>query len=177
MSSNPAEAPPQPTGSDLELLRRRAERYARRVESEARHVATVVVFLRGEARYALPLEELREIRPLRGLCPIPGASPVVPGVVHHRGSMLSVHDLAALFRPDARPPEPHWLLLVEHGGERLGLMAEEVSGVEPVAESGLGQPPLTVGPAAAVLSGVLTDGTLVLNPSSLFTHREFFAAF
>lgn len=161
------------TPDELELLRRRAERYAKASLDDAEEAREAVTFVRGEGRYACPLNELREIRPLRKLCLLPRASSIVPGVVHVRGELLSVHDLAAFLDDPVAIPEGAFLLVVEHRGERIALVADEVLDVEAYKPSSVRALPLTVGNRATCFQGILADGTLLLQPAALFTNPEF----
>lgn len=162
--------------SDQELLRQRAARYARRVADAEQDTSSVIVFERGGTRYALALEALREIRPLKSFCAIPGASAVVPGVVHYRGELLSAHDLHALLSPGAAAAAPAWFLVIEQGRERLALLADLVQGVAVLPSRRLSPAPLALGDAAAGFRGVLDDGSLVLHPVGLLGLTDFLTA-
>ena len=96
-SHDRAEAPGERglTADEIDLLRRRAARYARRAKDEDITTEEVVLFTRGGASYAVVLRLLREIRPLKKLTLIPSAPRAVPGVFHYRGDILSAHDLGA----------------------------------------------------------------------------------
>ena len=83
------------TEAEIDLLLARAARYGKSAASAVEHAADVVVFQRGAGRFAAPLHALREIRPLRRMCRIPGASPCAPGVFLYRGEIVSLHDLDA----------------------------------------------------------------------------------
>jgi purine-binding chemotaxis protein CheW len=178
-ASNASVEESSPSGlgdAEIEILRTRAARYARGVEQIVEHVADVVIFARGDLRYAVPLPSLREIRPLRAACRIPGASPAVPGVFHYRGEILSLHDIEA-FLGGASPRPAPWVLIVEHERERLGLMADEVIGVEPARASALRPVPVTLGDAGGCFQGVLDAGVVMLGPARLFANQQFFSAF
>src|SRR5262245_1910482 len=112
--------------AEIELLRARAARYARQPDKKAEDVTHAVVLARGAARYAAPLPHLQEIRPLKGFSRIPGASLCVPGMFHCRGEILSLHDIEAFMVEGAGGRPAPWVLVLEHGGERIGLMADEV---------------------------------------------------
>jgi chemotaxis signal transduction protein len=160
-----------------ELLRRRATRYARRAAPLVEEVTEFVAFSRGAGRYALPLGGLREISPRPHLAYIPGASRVVAGAFHFRGELLSAHDLAVWLESEGALAEPEWLLVVEHAGMRLGLLANEVSGIEQLAASQLGPVPITLGQAGACFRGVIGGQVLLLEPERLFSTPAFFRAF
>lgn len=160
---------------ELEILRQRAARYSRRGQSDE-DSSSVVVFARGATRYAVPLESLREIRPLKSFCAIPGASAVVPGVVHYRGELLSAHDLQPFLAPGATAAPPAWFIVLEHQRERSALLADVVQGVERLLASRLSPPPLSLGEKANGFRGVLDDGVLVIQPAALWALPSFHAA-
>lgn len=175
----PANAADCATAAALDdaLLRRRAARYATRNAASEENPTPVLVFTRGLGRYAIPLESLREIRPLRTIAAIPGASAVVPGVFHHRGEILSAHDLEAFMGGGPGETTPAWVLVVENRGDRVGLMADEVIGVEPVTGEQVRPVPLTLGERGACLAGIVRREVMLLEPGALFKSASFFHAF
>ncbi|ATB30263.1 chemotaxis protein CheW [Melittangium boletus] len=158
------------------LLERRAARYARPGAPVLTTVVEYAAFGRGSGHYALPLVSLREVRPLRHLARVPGASPVVAGVFQFRGELLSAHDLAAWLGtgPGARA---EWVLVVEHAGARLGLLADTLAGIERLGASEWSAVPVTLGERGACFRGVLGGQRLLLEPERLFSTPAFFRAF
>jgi purine-binding chemotaxis protein CheW len=161
---------------DEALLRRRAARYAARGAPEAAEMAEHLCFRRGSGEYALPLVCLREVRPLRHVARVPGASPVVVGVFQFRGELLSAHDLAGWLGPGARA-RGEWMLVVEHGGSRLGLVADAVEGIERREAGLLGTVPVMLGERGACFRGMLGGQRLLIEPERLFSTPSFFQAF
>jgi purine-binding chemotaxis protein CheW len=162
---------------EIELLRIRAARYAERDDGHMVNVAEAVVFTRRGTSYAAPLAALREVRPLRGYCRVPGTSPAVPGIMHLRGEILSLHDLAAFMDPSSSAPSGAWVVVVEHGQERIGLLADEITGIEQYSTSCVRPVPVTFGERGVCLGGILDGGALLLSPSRLFATPAFFSAF
>lgn len=162
---------------DVELLEQRAARYALATERLATDVTDAVVFQRGRAKYALPLVTLREVRPLRSFCPIPCASPSVPGILHFRGEIISLHDVAAFMDPSAETENPNWVIVVEYMGERIGLGADEILDVERHSTAMVQPLPITFGDRGVICDGLLPDGSLLLSASRMFHTATFFAAF
>ncbi len=163
------------------LLRRRASRYAVRGALEVAEHGEYLFFTRGSGPYALPVDCLREVRPLRHVARVPGASPVVVGVFAFRGELLSAHDLAGWWtagsvEPGARA-RGEWLLVVEHGGARLGLVADAVEGIERRPTGQLGAVPVLLGERGACFRGLLDARRLLLEPERLFSTPAFFRAF
>ncbi|HUG54787.1 MAG TPA: chemotaxis protein CheW [Vicinamibacteria bacterium] len=91
------------------------------------------MFRRGDDTYGVDalgvVEVVGRLRPT----PLPGVRPLFPGVVHHRGRILAVLDLAALTAPGAPPPEEGGMVVVAAGEMRLALFADEIRGVATVS--------------------------------------------
>jgi len=138
---------------------------------------SVVTFRRGSGTYALPLTELKEIRPLNRFCRMPGASPIVPGVVHCRGELLSLHDLAYFASTEAPRETPRWVLVAEHCGKRLGVMADDVMDVIEIEVGAIHPGPVTLGDAGELFMGMTTDGVLVVAGPRMFDVPRFARAF
>lgn len=165
------------SGEEIELLRARAARYALRLDAPTSDRFEVVIFTRGSSRYAAVIDSLREIRPTKRLSPVPGASPSIAGVFHYRGEILGLHDLQGFVRGERASDVPAWTLVLEHDGERLGLAADDVVGVESVSAASLQPTLVTLGDAATCFQGLLEGGALLLQTARLFSTPAFFAAF
>ncbi len=155
------------------ILSQRAHRYAKRVDTaEGGEHQEMLYFDQGASQYAIALEHLREVRVLRGFCPVPGARTVVPGIFYYRGEVLSLHDLSA-YMTGRSGEEPRWVIIVEWERQRLGLMARDVVDVRRTSMAEIRPAPVTMGARANTLSGVL-DSTLILRTEALFTTAAFF---
>jgi purine-binding chemotaxis protein CheW len=165
------------SAEEIELLKQRAARYALASERQAVDLTDSVVFRRGNAKYAVPLVMLREVRPLRSFCAIPCASSAVPGILHFRGEIISLHDVAAFMEPSMDAGEPSWVIVVEYMGERIGLGADEVLDVERHSAAMVQPLPITFGDQGIISDGLLPDGTLLLSAARMFHTETFFSAF
>ncbi len=132
-----------------------------------------LLFQRGDARYVITIADLREVRFLKGFCPIPGARDVVPGIIYYRGEILSLHDLGA-FMGASSEDEGRWIIVVQHEGQRLGLMADDILGVRAYTADDIHPPPITMGSRAGCVRGVLEDGVLAISADALFSDPAFF---
>lgn len=158
---------------ELELLQKRALRYAKPQVADAEEVREAVFFARGARRYACPLHALREVRKIGKVRALPISSSIVPGVVHVRGELLSVHDLHAFITEDAAPKEGSFLLVIEEQKEKLALIADDIFDVGEYRPSALHPLPLTLGERTACFQGVFEDGTMLLLPAALFSTPAF----
>lgn len=164
-------------GADAQaLLEARASRYARPVHQAAVVVDTALQFERGDGRYGVPLTFLKEVRRLGDWCAFPGASSVVPGAVHFRGELLSLHDLAAFM--GAEPPaDAEWLIIVQTDTLRVGLLADELCEVSEVEDHRCSPVPLTLGASADCFSALYDHEVLLLDVVQLFAMPRFMDAF
>ena len=133
----------------------------------------VLLFRRGGDLYAVPVENLRQIRATQRFCRIPGAVSVVPGVIDYQGQILGVHDLAAYLGRHADDHADSWVLVLEEGGDRLGLRADDVLDIRQVSKAACQPVPPSLGKRSDCFSGMLSDGTLLLRPARLFATAAF----
>lgn len=158
------------------LLERRADRYRHRKRRQIVDTVDLVIFERLEHRYAVPLEDLEEIRKESDFRPVPGVSAVIAGVVNVRGQIVAIHDLAA-FRGEPAPPHDDGWVLVGHGPDVLvGLVADHVEGVRSPPTEEIRSVPLSLDSRHGEFAGVVDDTTLVLDFEGLTDNPQFFLA-
>ena len=121
-------------------------------------VELVVVRL-GGCRYALPMSAVAEVGRPPGLTRVPGLPSWVAGVANWRGRVLAVLDLRSLLAAGNDGLDRRGRLVVlSHGGVRVGLLVEVVAGgavldPETVEQSLVHLPEAT----GALLAGQVTD--------------------
>jgi len=121
-------------------------------------VELVVVRL-GGCRYALPMSAVAEVGRPPGLTRVPGLPIWVAGVANWRGRVLAVLDLRSLLAAGNDGLDRRGRLVVlSHGGVRVGLLVEVVAGgavldPETVEQSLVHLPEAT----GALLAGQVTD--------------------
>jgi len=159
-------------GQRNEELRRRAAELARKPEAVADtgNAAEALVFAVGSERYAIAVEHIVEIQPLRQLTPLPGSPQWILGIVHLGGRILPVFDLLPiLHKPDKGLSERDKVVVVRHGADELGVLATEVVGLQaisrPAADESASAVPSGASPNVSFVTG---DGVIVLDPDSLF---------
>lgn len=165
----------QPAADAADLLARRAARYRQRSAAVSVDSLEFVVFERAGVRYAIDVRQLLEIRPLARLTAVPGAAPVIKGIVQVRGQVVALHDLASL--AGDLPPGPSPFALVGTGeAAMIALLADSVEGVAPFDLADIHQPPVTLGLPEDCISGVTADGALILHLGGLIMQSTFFQA-
>ncbi|MFP5223585.1 MAG: chemotaxis protein CheW [Acidobacteriota bacterium] len=124
-----------------------------------------VTFKAAGARFAVPAREVEEVAPLVQLSQLPGAPPVVAGLMNYRGRSLPVADASLLLSGKA---SRHWAstrILVARvpdgtgGSLVIGLLAERLLKTLDIPAGDVADP---AAPAAAFVRGVAAvDGELV----------------
>ena len=115
-------------------------------------------------RFALPAREVVEVARAVALTPLPGAPPVVPGLIDYRGTVVPVFDLARRFTGRERPVKStDGLIVTDSGTRRVALLVDAIEGlVEPVDEP---TPPPTAVHEGVPVRGVVrtADGVLLVH--------------
>lgn len=111
----------------------------------------LVVRAAGEL-FGLPGAAVREVVRWRAPTPVPGAPPVIPGIVIQRGLVLPVVDLRLALGLVAAPPERAARLVVaQHDSVDMALFVDAVLDLAPIAAAGCVPPPAGLDPARARL--------------------------
>jgi len=102
--------------------------------------------------YGLPGASVREVMRWRAPTPVPGAPPVLPGIISQRGVVLPVVDLRlALGLPGAPPERSARLVIIQHEAGDLALFVDAVIDLVALAAAARAQPPAALDPARARL--------------------------
>lgn len=155
------------------ILKDRARKLARAPESAAAadDMLDVVEFDLASERYAFPLADVREVSLLRELTPVPCTPPFVLGIINLRGEIRTVIDLKKFFDlPDASITELNKIILIEHHGWQLGILADAIRGVRRIALDGLQSSlPTLTDLRADYLRGITSDRLVVLDAAKLLS--------
>jgi purine-binding chemotaxis protein CheW len=110
--------------------------------------------------YALPGPSVREVARWRTPTPVPGAPPLLPGIISQRGVVLPIVDLRLLLGLAAAAPERSTrLIIVQHEGIELALLVDAVIDLASIAAAALAGPPVALDPGRArLLSAVARHG-------------------
>jgi purine-binding chemotaxis protein CheW len=120
----------------------------------------LVTFRVGGEEFGLDVFSVHEILRYEPPTPMPKAPAFVDGVLDVRGTLVPVVDLRRRFElAEQRHDEDTRIVLVDFGGERLGLVVDEVREVLRVPETAVAPPPSFVrGLAAEFLRGIVKLG-------------------
>ena len=118
------------------IKRARAAQLARPVEQRSQGRGALssryLVFGLGRERYGIPVQAVERILRLPEITRLPGAPGFVAGAVSLVGEILTALELRRLFGVLGETLDPglRRLVVVEARGERVGLVVDEVQGVE-----------------------------------------------
>jgi purine-binding chemotaxis protein CheW len=123
-------------------------------------VRTIVRFRTSRGEFALPVEQVKEVRRAGELALLPAAQADVAGVITRGDDVLPVLSVLGT--------DGDHVIVVEVEGVRFGLLVDEVTGVRRVEDSDVGPPPR--GQEGAGVSASIVEGAgvvLVLDPLAL----------
>lgn len=110
---------------------------------EAPTLVCELLTLLASEEYAVPVERVREVVPLRRVTPMPRVPRAVLGLVALRGEMVQVVDLRVRLGLEPSAPSRRRRIVVLHGqdGQVAGLLVDAVREVLRVPEQALEPPP------------------------------------
>jgi purine-binding chemotaxis protein CheW len=101
----------------------------------------ILAFDLGTERYAFPSDQVREIRALAGLTPLPATPAFLAGLINVRGRIVPVLDLRPLFGLPLGSAAPTTVLLLSSGLGDVGVLTMDRPAVTRVRETELGPLP------------------------------------
>jgi purine-binding chemotaxis protein CheW len=130
----------------------------------------VLLFTLEAQRYALPLEDVRELVRAVRLTPLPRAPAVVEGLLDLRGELLPVLDVRRRFRLPARrlSPSDH-LIVAQAGARRFALRVDRAEGLLALEPGQFDASPREL-PGVGYVAGALKlpDGLVLLHDLRTF---------
>jgi purine-binding chemotaxis protein CheW len=130
----------------------------------------VLLFTLEGQRYALPLEDVRELVRAVRLTPLPRAPAVVEGLVDLRGELLPVLDMRRRFRLSPRPlSSADHLVVAQAGLRRVALRVDRAEGLLALEPGTLDTTPREL-PGVGYVAGALKlpDGLVLLHDLRTF---------
>jgi purine-binding chemotaxis protein CheW len=101
-----------------------------------------VVFKVGTGEYVLPARTVLEMESFTSVTPVPGTDEHVAGLVQIRGRVIPLVDLRARFGlPRGEPSLDQRVVVIDHGGRRIGLLADSARDVARIDEASFEDPP------------------------------------
>ena len=129
---------------------------------------TYILFGVAGTTYAVPSRDVLHMEMIEHVTAVPNAPIFVEGVVFSRGQVVPVVNLRARFGFERAPLDVRTrLLVVQHNGRRIGLLADDAREFTSIADSAISPPHEAIGGLSGnYLDGVATLGdriVLILN--------------
>ena len=149
------------------MLKRRSER--RTVARQENETLQVVSFLVGDGRYGLDIASVREIDRVQPITRVPQSLSFVEGVIHVRGAIIPVVDLARRFGLEPIVPDRRTRIIIASlRGQSVGFIVSAVTEVLPIPAKAVGPaPPLTFDRAGKFISGMARVGESLISILSI----------
>jgi purine-binding chemotaxis protein CheW len=135
----------------------------------------LLCFTAADKEYAVSIENVREVRRLRGVTPIPGALDFIEGVVSLRGRVVPIISLSKkLNLPADKSSSLNRVLITESNKHILGIAVDSVVGVISIDKANI-EPPDEVLKRCEYLTGlgkVAKRLILIIDIEKLFSGEE-----
>jgi purine-binding chemotaxis protein CheW len=134
------------------------------IKTDGAKVHELIALRIGAQEFCVDVMSVREIRGWTCATPLPQAPSFVCGIINLRGAVLPIVDLAArLGFPPAEPSARHAIVVVQIGGQTVGLLVEGVSDIFTIADDQIQPTPdVASDMAKRFVRGVIaTEGRLI----------------
>lgn len=149
------------------ILRERAIKLAQPPEEDdkSQQFVEVIEFWLAHERYAVEVEYVREVYPLKGLTPVPCTPSFILGIINIRGQIVSVTDIKRFFDlPTKECTDQSRVLILKNHKMELGILADSVVGERKIPLADIqSDMPSFIGPREHYVRGVTQDRLVVMN--------------
>jgi chemotaxis signal transduction protein len=152
------------------VWRERADRLSRRAENgeAGKNDLAVIVLGLGQERYGIDLLDVAEVLPMIRVTPVPGAAPIVAGVINVHGEIRPVLNLRRLLAMEAIPAgHPSRVILLRREGREIGLQTDSVEQIRWIGSGDLGD-----AGSSAHIKGSTKDLLMLLSTEALFAELD-----
>lgn len=92
----------------------------------------IVNFTIGEVNYGVPVEQVREVRDMQTVTPVPGSPPFVEGVTNLRGQIITVMDLRKRLNLPEKSYASEKIIIIDLGKHAIGVVVDSVTEVSTI---------------------------------------------
>jgi purine-binding chemotaxis protein CheW len=93
----------------------------------------IVNFTIGEVNYGVPVDQVREVRDIQAVTPVPGAPNYVEGVTNLRGQIITVMDLRKRLNIETAEVKDKQIIVIEMDKAAVGVVVDSVTEVSTIA--------------------------------------------
>jgi len=149
------------------MLKRRGERRA--VARQENETLQVVAFRVGAELYGLDIADVQEIDRVQPITRVPQALSFVEGVIHVRGAIIPVVDLARRFGLEAIVADRQTRIIIASlHGQSVGFIVSAVTEVVSLPKKSVGSaPPLTFDRSKKFITGMARVGETLISILSI----------
>lgn len=137
----------------------------------------MVEFVLGAAHYAVPAANVREVRPVHELTPVPCTPAFVSGIMSAHGRIIAVIDLKTyLDLPESGLTDLNKVIILQHADMEFGVLADGIVGGHwlPLSQIESQAPsPASPHPRVACVRGVTPQQTTVLDVRAIASDPSF----
>lgn len=94
----------------------------------------IVNFTIGEVNYGVPVEQVREVRDMQAVTPVPGSPAFVEGVTNLRGQIITVMDLRKRLGLPEKGSAGEKIIIIDLGKHAIGVVVDSVTEVSTIRE-------------------------------------------
>ncbi|MGD6805599.1 MAG: chemotaxis protein CheW, partial [Candidatus Bathyarchaeia archaeon] len=94
----------------------------------------IVNFTIGDVNYGVPVEQVREVRDMQTVTPVPGSPPFVEGVTNLRGQIITVMDLRKRLGLPVKDASGEKIIIIDLGKTAMGVVVDSVTEVSTIRE-------------------------------------------
>ncbi|MCB9435530.1 MAG: chemotaxis protein CheW [Anaerolineales bacterium] len=153
------------------ILQRRADQLAERnaAPNTTADTFAVLTFTCGNEHYAVSVQSVLAVLPIRTLTPIPCVPTYYRGIINWNSKIISVLDIVSLFEGAAPSPQrEQFVVVVQGSGLEIGLNVNTVGVVTEIAQRTLVSAQTIGQDWLDGISAVSAEGLTVLNADQLF---------
>ncbi|KPA12007.1 Chemotaxis protein cheW [Candidatus Magnetomorum sp. HK-1] len=158
------------------ILKKRAKELAKQKDKNETAEASieVVLFVLSNEQYALELNFIREVYPLKELTTLPCTPSFVSGIINVRSQIVSIIDLKKFFDLPDNESESNQRVIILHSKQmEFGILADEIEGVASIPLKNIQMSMLTLqGIGSEYIKGVTEDRTVILDAEKILTDSK-----
>jgi purine-binding chemotaxis protein CheW len=164
------------------ILKQRAKELAKQKDRQDQNIASIetVEFILSNEHYAIELNYIREVYPLKDLTSLPCTPTFVSGIINVRSQIVSIIDLKKFFDLPEHDSDAKKRVIILHNNQiEFGILADEIKGVLSIPVKDIQMSMLTLqGIGSEYIKGVtekrivILDAEKILSDARIVVHEE-----